>query len=35
MNILTAEFINRFCDAQGKVKWIDLIDFNSGRKSAR
>jgi hypothetical protein len=35
LNVLTAEFINRFCDSQGEVKWDDLIEFNSGRRLTR
>lgn len=35
LNILTAEFITRFCGPLGNVKWDDLIEFNSGRRVIR
>ncbi len=35
LNVLTAEFIKRFCDERGTVKWQELIEFNSGRKLTR
>lgn len=35
LNLLTGEFIKRFCDDTGVVKWPELIEFNSGKKIPR
>lgn len=30
INKFTAEFLNRFCDSDGAIKWQELVEFNSG-----
>jgi len=33
-NRLTGEFIRDFCDAQGRIDWAKLVQFNSGQPDA-
>lgn len=35
LNTLTADFVQRFCDESGIIKWNELIEFNSGRKAKK
>lgn len=32
LNLLTKDFINKYCDSDGNVLWDELIEFNSGKK---
>ena len=29
-NRFTKQFIDRFCDADGTIDWVKLVEFNSG-----
>ena len=35
LNMLTAAFVQRFCDASGVIKWDELVEFNSGSAISR
>ncbi|PUE55207.1 PmeII family type II restriction endonuclease [Limnohabitans parvus] len=35
LNILTKDFVARFCNSDGEINWNELVEFNSGRKLPR
>ena len=35
LNILTAQFVENFCDSEGVIDWNKLIEFNSGKKPVK
>jgi hypothetical protein len=35
LNVLTKDFITRFCNENGAIDWSKLIEFNSGKKAAK
>lgn len=35
LNVLTKDFVTRFCDQNGAIDWLNLIEFNSGKKAEK